>query len=223
MVLEINLLILGAIHKGNNIISIDGVLYWKFAHTDLLNDWYNWLSDTSLLCHLHHRSHYIMMSLCMCVCVFLRHLSPPLFAHTLQSCPTLCSPTDSSPPGSCVPGILQAKTLEWAAISFSNACMHAKLLQSCPTPCYPIDSSPPGSPIPGILQAKTLEWAAISFSNARRWKVKVKSLSRVRLFSTPWIAAHQALPSMGFFRQEYWSGVQSPSLVTVLRPSLFWV
>ena len=58
----------------------------------------------------------------------------------------------------------------------------AKLLQSCPTLCDPTDSSPPGSPIPGILQARTLEWVAISFSTARKWKVKVKSLSHVRLF-----------------------------------------
>ena len=87
----------------------------------------------------------------------------------------------------------------------------AKSLQSCPTLCDPIDSSPPGSPIPGILQARTLEWVAISFSNAWKWKVKVKSLSRVRLLATPWTAAHQAPPSMGFSRQEYWSGVPLPS------------
>ena len=68
----------------------------------------------------------------------------------------------------------------------------AKLLQSCPTLCDPINGSPPGSPIPGILQARTLEWVAISFSNAWKWKVKVKLLSRVRLFVTPWTAAHQA-------------------------------
>ena len=68
----------------------------------------------------------------------------------------------------------------------------AKSLQSCPTPCEPIDGSPPGSPIPGILLARTLEWVAISFSNAWKWKVKVKSLSRVRLFATPWIAVRQA-------------------------------
>ena len=68
----------------------------------------------------------------------------------------------------------------------------AKLLQSCPTLCDPIDGSPPGSPVPGILQARTLEWVAISFSNAWKWKVKVKSLSRVRLFMTPWTAAYQA-------------------------------
>ena len=79
----------------------------------------------------------------------------------------------------------------------------AKSLQSCPTPCNPVDSSPPGSPIPGILQARTLEWAAISFSNAWKWKVKVKSLSRVWLFTTPWTAAYQAPPSMGFSRQAY--------------------
>ena len=83
----------------------------------------------------------------------------------------------------------------------------AKSLQSCPTLCDPIDRSPPGSPVPGIIQARTLEWVAISFSNAWKWKVKVKSLSRVRLFATPWTAAHQAPLSLGFSRQEYWSGV----------------
>ena len=83
----------------------------------------------------------------------------------------------------------------------------AKSLQSCPTLCDPIDGSPPGSPLPEILQARTLEWLAISFSNVWKWKVKVKLLSRVRLFTTPWTAAHQAPPSMGFSRQEYWSGV----------------
>ena len=87
----------------------------------------------------------------------------------------------------------------------------AKLLQSCPTLCNPIDSSPPGSTIPGILQARTLECVAISFSNAWKWKVQVKSLSRVRLLETPWTAAHQAPPSLGFSRQEYWSGVPLPS------------
>ena len=83
----------------------------------------------------------------------------------------------------------------------------AKSLQSCPTLCDPIDGSPPGSPVPGILQAKTLEWVAISFSNAWKRKVKVKSLNPVWLFATPWTVAHQAPPSMGFSRQEYWSGV----------------
>ena len=87
----------------------------------------------------------------------------------------------------------------------------AKSLQSCPTLCDPIDGSQPGSPVPGILQARTLEWVAISFSNAWKWKVKVKSPSPVWLFTTPWTAAHQAPPSMGFSRQEYWSGVLSPS------------
>ena len=87
----------------------------------------------------------------------------------------------------------------------------AKSLQSCPTLCDPIDSSPPGSPVPGILQARTLEWGAISFSNAWKWKVKVKSFSRIRLFVTPWTAAYQAPLSMGFSRQEYWSLVPSPS------------
>ena len=91
----------------------------------------------------------------------------------------------------------------------------AKSLQLCPTLCDPIDSSPPGSPVPGILQARTLEWVAISFSNAWKWKVKVKSLSRVRLLATPWTAAYHAPPSIGFSRQEYWSGVPLPSPVLI--------
>ena len=91
----------------------------------------------------------------------------------------------------------------------------AKSLQSCPTLCDPIDSSPPGSPIPGILQARTLQWVAISFSNAWKWKVKGKSLSRVRLSETPWTAAFQAPLSMGFSRQEYWRRVPLLSLVVV--------
>ena len=91
----------------------------------------------------------------------------------------------------------------------------AKPLQSCPTLCDPIDGSPPGSPVPGILQARTLEWVAIAFSNAWKWKVKVKLLSHVRLLVTPWIVAHQAPPSMGFSRQQYWSGVSLPSPPTV--------
>ena len=86
----------------------------------------------------------------------------------------------------------------------------AKSLQSCPTLCDSIDGIPTGSPIPGILQARTLEWVAISFSNAQKGKVKVKSLC-VQLLATPWTAAYQAPPSMGFPRQEYWSGVPSPS------------
>ena len=93
-----------------------------------------------------------------------------------------------------------------------NIICAAKSLQSCPTLCDPIDGSPPGSPVPGILQARTLEWVAISFSNAWKWKVKGKSLSRVQLLATPWTAAYQAPPSMGFSRQEYWSGVPLPSL-----------
>ena len=98
----------------------------------------------------------------------------------------------------------------------------AKSLQSCPILCDPTDGSPPGSPVPGILQARTLEWVAISFSNAWKWKVKVKSLSCVRILATPWTAAYQAPPSMGFSRQEYWSGVPLPSpklRLCVLYPS----
>ena len=102
-------------------------------------------------------------------------------------------------------------------MSLSNNSFYAaaatKSLQSCLTLCDHIDGSPQGSPIPGILQAKTREWVAISFSNAWKWKVKVKSLSHVWLLATLWTAAFQAPPSMGFSRQEYWSGVPLPSSV----------
>ena len=99
------------------------------------------------------------------------------------------------------------------AISKLLLLCYAKSLQSCPTLCNPLDGSPPGSPVPGILQARTLEWVAISFPNAWKWKEEVKSLSCVRLLATPWTAAYQAPPSIGFSRQEYWSGVPSPRLL----------
>ena len=97
-----------------------------------------------------------------------------------------------------------------------------KSLQSYPTLWDPIDSSLPGSPVPGILQARTLEWVAISFSNAWKWKLKVKSLSRVRLLATPWTAAFQAPPSMGFSRQEFWSGgpLPSPSCIALTKSKI---
>ena len=98
-------------------------------------------------------------------------------------------------------------------LSYDTAAAAAKSLQSCPTLWDPIDGSPPGSPVPGVLQARTLEWVAISFSNAWKWKVKVKSLSCVWLPATPWTAAHQAPPSMGFSRQGYWGGLPWPSPV----------
>ena len=106
--------------------------------------------------------------------------------------------------------VLDARCL--SDVQFANICYHsmsvavAKSLQSCLTLCNPIVGSPPGSPVPGILQARTLEWVAISFSSAWKWKMKGKSLSRVRPSVTPWTAAYQASPSMGFSRQEYWSG-----------------
>ena len=146
-------------------------------------------------------------------------------------------PMDCSPPGSSVHGdspgkntgvschaLLQGSSqhrnrtcvsylLHWQVGSLPlsiPAAAAAKSLQSCPTLCDPIDSSPPGSAVPGILQARTLEWVAISFSIAWKWKVKVNSLSCDRLVATPWTAAYQAPPSMGFSRQEYWSGLPLP-------------
>ena len=94
---------------------------------------------------------------------------------------------------------------------FTSLATAAKSLQLCLTVCNPIDGSSLGSAVPGILQARILEWVAISSPNAWKWKVKVKLLSRIRLFATPWTAAYQASPSMGFSRQGYWSGMPSPS------------
>ena len=114
---------------------------------------------------------------------------------------SLCPWTDSSV------GISQGRKLEWVPFSppvcLPNPRMEpvspalaapAASLQSCPTLCDPIDGSPPDSSVPRILQARTLEWVAISLSSVWKWKVKVNSLSCVRLLS----------------RQEYWSGVPLP-------------
>ena len=107
--------------------------------------------------------------------------------------------------------------MTWSGVSKMHAAAAAKSLQSCATLCDPIDGSPPGSPVPGTLQARTLEWVAISFSNAWKWKVQVKSFSRVWLLATPWIAAQQGPPSMGFSRQEHWSGLPFSSPLKCIR------
>ena len=130
-------------------------------------------------------------------------------ASWLLSHVRLCNPMDCSPPGSSVHWIFQARILAAAA---------AKSLQSCPTLCDPIDGSPPGSPVPGILQARILEWVAISFSSAWKWKVRVKSLSRVQLLATTWTEAYQAPPSMGFSRQEYGNGLPFPPPADLPNP-----
>jgi len=115
-------------------------------------------------------------------------------------------------------GFPYSNVCDISTASFSNpdAAAAAKSLQSCLTLCDPRHRLLPGSPVPGILQARTLEWVAISFANAWKWKVKVKSLSLVRLLATSWTAAYQAPPSMGFSRQEYWSGLPLPSLFQTL-------
>ena len=137
-----------------------------------------------------------------------------LLAKSLQACPTLCDPIDGSPPRLSRPWDSPGKNTG-VGCHFLLQCMKVKrereFAQSCPTLSDLMDCSPPGSPIPGILQARTLEWVAISFSNAWKWKVKGKSLSRVWLLATLWTAAYQAPPTMGFSRQEYWSGVPLPS------------
>ena len=133
--------------------------------------------------------------------------------HTLNA-PDFTSNTLSKS----VPSSLYSLPETWVCLPWITAAAAAK---SCLTLCDPIDGSPPCSPIPGILQARTLEWVAISFSKAWKWKVKVKSLSPVWLFMTPWTAAYQAPPSMGFSRQEYWSGLPLPSGLLQHTPEFF--
>ena len=119
----------------------------------------------------------------------------------------------------CKVGLRDSKSTDRVTVLLA-ASAAAKSFQSCPPLCEPRDGSPPGSPVARILQARTLEWVAISFSKAWMWKVKVKSLSHVPLFATPWTAAYQAPPSMGFSRQEYWSGVPLPSPKAPYDPAI---
>ena len=133
----------------------------------------------------------------------------PRAQDSLPSLPTL--PTRLPPTPADVFIFLGSKISVEGDCAAAAAAAAAKSLQSCLTLCDPMDGSLRGSPVPGILQARTLEWVAISFSNAWKWKVKVKSLSHVWLSATPWTAAYQAPPSMGFSRQEYWNGVPLPS------------
>ena len=138
-------------------------------------------------------------------------MSAAAAAKSLQSCPTMCNPRDSSPPGSPIPGILQARTLEWVAISFSNVCMHAESLQLCPTLCDPMYSSPPGSSDHGISRQEY--WSGLPFPSPMH-ACMLSRFSRVQLCATLWTAAHQAPLSTGFSRKEYWSGMPFPSLLS---------
>ena len=106
-------------------------------------------------------------------------------AKSLYSCPTLCDPIDSSPSGSSVPGILQARILEWVAISFSKARMHAKSVQSYLTVWDPMDSSPGGSSVHGILQTRILEWVTIPSPELTLLLLQLSRFSCVRLCATP--------------------------------------
>ena len=98
---------------------------------------------------------------------------------------------------------------------FLLQCMKVKsqseVTQSCPTLSDPMNCNPPGCSVHGIFQARVLEWGAIAFSTKQVLLLLPSRFSRVRLCATPWIAAYQASPSMGFSRQEHWSGLPFPS------------
>ena len=132
-------------------------------------------------------------------------------AKSLQSCPTLCDSIDGSPPGSPIPGILQARTLEWVAISFSNAWkwkVKVKSLSRVRLFSDPMDCSLPGSSVHGIFQARVLEWGAITFSELK-CECMLSHFSCVLAFVTLWTVARHAPLSKGFSRQE-WSGLLCP-------------
>ena len=100
-------------------------------------------------------------------------------AKSLQLCPTLCDPIDGSPPGSPVPGILQARTLEWVAISFSNAWKWKVKVESlsCVQLSDPMGYSLPGSSIHGIFQARVLEWVTIALMSPEGCGMMTKLLN----------------------------------------------
>ena len=155
-------------------------------------------------------------------------------AKSLQSCLTLCDPIDSSPHSIIIMEMKDRLPCPWdspgkntgVGCHFLLQCMKVKseneVAQSCLTLSDPMDCSLPVSSAHGIFQARVLEWVAMAFSNAWKWKVKVKSLSRVRHLATPWTAAYQAPPSMGFSRQEYWRGVPlpSPNIISIINQIL---
>ena len=121
-----------------------------------------------------------------------------------QSCPTFSDPMDCSLPGSSVHGIFQARVLEWGAITIVLLLLSRfSRVRLCVTP----QTAAHQAPHPWDSSGKNTGVGYHFLLNAWKWKVKVKSLSRVRLLATPWTAAYQAPPSMGFSRQEYWSGV----------------
>ena len=135
----------------------------EFSFELLMIGWSCWHLDFRLLASKMCENKFVLYASEFMVICSSSLAAAVAIAKPLQSCPTLCDPIDGSPPGSPVPGILQARTLEWVATSFSNACMHARLLQSCSTLCNPMDSSPPGSSVHRILLTRILEWVAISF------------------------------------------------------------
>ena len=168
------------------------------THAEQMERNIKWICIKDIGCSLHY---FICITLCYCLFLLI-NIQINMWEMQLSQCLE-----DQMVP---LNVYLMKKGLTINDLNFHCAAA-AKSLQSCPTLCDPIDGSPAGSPIPGILQARTLEWVAISFSKAWKWKVKVKSLSRVQPSATPWTAAHQAPPSMGFSRQEYWSGLPLPS------------
>ena len=140
---------------------------WQFTMICLLDGcWHRlWSSCAFILSYISFFLSWSMVDLQRCVSF--RYVAAA--AKSLQSCPTLCNPIDGSPPGSPVPGILQARTPEWVAISFSHAWKwkvksEREVTQSCLTPSDPMDCSPPGSFVHGFFQARILEWGAIALS-----------------------------------------------------------
>ena len=152
------------------------ILVWAFTFTDIGNTalWYLYslmnFSEMKKSHHFYHITNHVLPAKSLLLPVNrCSSISAAAAAKLLQSCPVLCDPIDDSPPGSPIPGILQPRTLEWVAISFSNAWKwkvksESEVAQSCTTVSNPKGCSLPGSSVHGIFQARVLEWGAIAFS-----------------------------------------------------------
>ena len=158
------------------------IVWYKSLLSFRLSHWYTW-SEAPLLIVQHTSQAY---------CGYFLHIS---IAYGVEFCKQATSITFISPLSNVGLEIYLSILVLLTLFDCNCWCCVASVMSNS---VRPHRRQPTRLPVPGILQARTLEWVAISFSNAWKWKVKVKSFSHVRLLETPWTAAYQAPPSMGF-------------------------
>ena len=148
----------------------------------------------------------------MCVCVY---VCVCVHAESLQSCPTLCDPTDCSPSGSSVHGILQASILEWVAMPSSTGSSAPRDQTHVSCGCCMagglFTAEPPGETQWKAGNAIERLGREIQETIKCRLLLLLSRFSHVRLCVTLQMEAHQAPSSLGFSRQEHWSGLPFPS------------